>query len=107
MIMHIVSSAMRRGLIPSAATMTKNKNNKMQMKKKTKSRITKKSPIMDAIERYPEITPVLLGYGLHCVGCHFSQFDTIENGAKIHGMSQEDLKMMLKDVNAVISISVK
>ncbi len=69
------------------------------------SKITKESPIMDAIEKHPEIIPILLGYGLHCVGCHFSQFDTIENGAKIHGMSKENLKMMLKDVNAVISSS--
>ena len=66
--------------------------------------IKKESPIMDVLEKYPTIIPILLGYGLHCVGCHFSQFDTIENGAKIHGMSQEDLKMMLKDVNAVVKI---
>ena len=72
-----------------------------------KNKITKKSPIMKAIEKHPEIIPILLGYGLHCVGCSFSQFDTIENGAKLHGMSKENLKMMLKDVNAVISSSIR
>lgn len=75
--------------------------------KEAMGRITKESPIMDTIEKYPNIVPILLGYGLHCVGCHFSQFDTIEIGAKVHGMSQEDLKMMIKDVNAVISQELK
>ena len=70
-------------------------------------KITKNGKIMEAIEKHPEIVPVLLGYGLHCVGCSFSQFDTIENGAKLHGMSKENLKMMLKDVNAVVSQKIR
>ena len=54
---------------------------------------------MDAIMKYPEIAAVLTGYGLHCVGCHFSSIDTIQSGAKIHGFSDEELNLMLKDVN--------
>lgn len=59
--------------------------------------------LMDAIEKYPEIAPILTGYGLHCVGCHFSSFDTIEAGAKIHGLIGEDFEMMLKDINSIAS----
>ena len=62
---------------------------------------------MDVIEKYPEIAPILTGYGLHCVGCHFSSFDTVEAGSKIHGMDQETFEMMLKDVNAIALESVK
>jgi hybrid cluster-associated redox disulfide protein len=79
----------------------------MKRIKRSKSRITEKSHIMESLEKHPEIAPVLLGYGLHCVGCSFSRFDTIETGAKIHGMSRQDLKMMLKDVNAVVSLEIK
>jgi len=75
---------------------------KMQ-KQKIKQAITKDKSILEIVAEYPEVVPILMGYGLHCVGCHFSQFDTLENGARIHGMSKEDFNMMLKDVNALVS----
>ena len=68
-----------------------------------KQLITKDMPIMELVEKYPNIVPILMGYGLHCVGCSFSQLDTLENGAKIHGMDNESFEMMLKDVNTIIS----
>ena len=66
-----------------------------------KELITKDMLLMEVIEKYPSIAPILTGYGLHCVGCHFSSFDTVENGAKIHGMDEETFDMMLKDINIV------
>lgn len=71
------------------------------MKQKTEL-ITKDEKINDIIDKYPEITPILLGYGLHCVGCNFSHHDTIATGAKVHGLTDEDVEMMIKDANALI-----
>lgn len=65
--------------------------------------ITKDMLMNDIIEKYPEVAPILMGYGLHCVGCHFSSFDTLENGIKIHGMDEETFEMLMKDVNAIVS----
>jgi hybrid cluster-associated redox disulfide protein len=65
-------------------------------------KITDKTPINHLIEKHPEVIDILMAYGLHCVNCHFSEFDTIENGAMMHGMSKEEIKMMLKDVNKII-----
>lgn len=64
--------------------------------------ITKDMLMNDIIEKYPQVAPILMGYGLHCVGCHFSSFDTLENGIKIHGMDEETFEMLLKDVNSLI-----
>ena len=64
--------------------------------------ITKQTPINHLIENYPEAAEILMGYGLHCVGCHFSSFDTLEDGAMMHGLSDEDVELMLKDVNSVL-----
>jgi hybrid cluster-associated redox disulfide protein len=76
------------------------------MKKKSQEQlITKDTLLMKAIEEYPSIAPILTGYGLHCVGCSFSNFDTVEAGAKIHGMPKEEFEMMLKDINAIASES--
>ncbi|HEA46535.1 MAG TPA: DUF1858 domain-containing protein [Candidatus Pacearchaeota archaeon] len=64
--------------------------------------ITKEILINELIEKYPEIAEILMGYGLHCAGCHFSNEDTLELGAKIHGLNDEDIEMIIKDVNAVV-----
>lgn len=65
--------------------------------------ITKDNLINDLLEKNPEIAEILMAYGLHCVNCHFSEFDTLEDGAMVHGMSDEDIELMLKDVNKLIS----
>lgn len=75
-------------------------NSNMQNQKQL---ITKDMLITDVLERYPEVAPILMGYGLHCVGCNFSSFDTLEGAINIHGMPKEDFEMLLKDVNFLVS----
>ena len=65
-------------------------------------KVKKNMRINDLVNTYPDIIPLLMGYGLHCVGCSFSGQDTIESGAKLHGMSDEDIKMMVKDCNDLL-----
>lgn len=54
------------------------------------------------VQKYPQAAEVLLDYGLHCVGCFANTFDTIEMGAKVHGMSQEEMEEMLERINELI-----
>jgi|TARA_Y100000310_G_C20077201_1_gene532132 hybrid cluster-associated redox disulfide protein len=70
-------------------------------------KITKEMMINELIEKHPEVAPVLMGYGLNCVGCHFSSFDTIQKGAEIHGMPKDVFEMMLKDINTIVSERIK
>ena len=72
------------------------------MQEQSKSEITKEIPINDLINNHPDVIPVLMGYGLHCVGCSFASHDTLETGARMHGMNEEEVEMMIKDVNATI-----
>ena len=72
------------------------------MQEQSKSEITKEIPINDLINNHPDVIPVLMGYGLHCVGCSFASHDTLETGAKMHGMNEEEVEMMIKDVNTTI-----
>ena len=64
-------------------------------------KVTKKNLINELIEQHPEVTEILMGYGLNCVGCHFSSHDTLETGLKIHGLYHE-IEMILKDINRVV-----
>ena len=72
------------------------------MQEQSKSEITKEIPINDLINNHPDVIPVLMGYGLHCVGCSFASHDTLETGARMHGMNEEEVEMMIKDVNTTI-----
>ena len=65
--------------------------------------ITKKMNISEVVARWPETRLVLSEYNLHCVGCHASSFDTLEAGAKVHGMSEDEIDQMIDDLNIVIS----
>jgi len=69
---------------------------------KSKQLITKHTHINEILEKYPEAAVILTGYGLHCVGCSFSGFDTLEGAIKIHGMDKETFEMMLKDLNTIV-----
>ncbi|MDP3991903.1 MAG: DUF1858 domain-containing protein [Nanoarchaeota archaeon] len=69
--------------------------------------ITKETLINELLEKHPEIAEILMAYGLHCVGCHFSEFDTLEDGAMVHGMSDEDIEFMIRDANKVMKEKIK
>ena len=77
------------------------KNNK-KIKQKTK-KITRESNIAELVMEHPEVSEVLLAFGLHCVGCFASQFDTIGQGAEIHGMPDDEINELLDEVNKVIN----
>jgi hybrid cluster-associated redox disulfide protein len=81
--------------------MTQTKNNKTQKEKKIT--ITKDMNLGDVVFKYPEAAEVLTDYGLHCVGCYLNAFDTIETGAKIHEMSDEEINEMVDRVNEVVN----
>jgi hybrid cluster-associated redox disulfide protein len=64
--------------------------------------ITKDMNLADVIFKYPVIALVLLDHGLHCVGCIANAFDSIEGGAKIHGMSDEEIDDMVIKLNEAV-----
>lgn len=65
-------------------------------------KITKESNIAKVIKDYPQVIEVLLDWGLHCVGCSASVVDTIEAGAKVHGLSDEEITELVERINEVI-----
>ena len=77
---------------------TQNKKSKKELVK-----ITKDMNLGEVVYKYPETAEVLTDYGLHCVGCFANAFDTIEAGAKIHGMSDDEVEEMIDRVNEVIN----
>lgn len=62
--------------------------------------ITKDIKIEEVVTQYPETMMVFMKHGLHCVGCHVSAFESIEDGAMAHGINVDAL---VADLNRVIS----
>ncbi len=67
-----------------------------------KIEITKDMNLADVVFKFPKTAEVLLDYGLHCIGCAANSFDTIEMGAKVHGMSDSEIAEMVARLNEVI-----
>ena len=62
-------------------------------------KITKKSKLGDIVNKYPETFDVFSKHGLHCIGCVLAHFETIEDGAKAHGI---DVKKLVDDLNKAV-----
>jgi len=63
-------------------------------------KITKDMMIMEMLEKFPETLEVVFEYGIHCAGCGMSEYETIEQGAAVHGIDPDEL---LADLNELVS----
>ncbi len=63
--------------------------------------ITKEMTIEEVVSQYPETMMVFMRHGLHCVGCHVSAFESIEEGALAHGINVDAL---ISDLNKVVAM---
>lgn len=54
-------------------------------------KITKQMKIDEVIRKHPETVRVFEQLGIHCIGCIAASFENIEQGAKAHGITPEEL----------------
>jgi hybrid cluster-associated redox disulfide protein len=66
---------------------------------KKAAKITGSMTLGEAVSKYPRTMEVLFRYGLHCIGCHISAYETVEQGALAHGLSKEQVKQMIEEMN--------
>ena len=57
--------------------------------------ITKDMTIGDIVAANPDVVPVLLQAGMHCLGCPASQAETLEEAAMVHGLNIDTLMDMI------------
>ena len=53
--------------------------------------ITKDMTIGEILVNKPEVAPILMEMGMHCLGCPASQGESLEDAAAVHGMDIDDL----------------
>ena len=62
--------------------------------------ITKGMVIGQVVEEHPETVLVFFKHGLGCVGCAIARFESIEQGARAHGVEVDSLIADLNDAVA-------
>jgi len=60
------------------------------------AKVTKDTMIGELLQINADIAPLLLGIGMHCLGCPSSQMETIAEAAMVHGIDPDDL---VDDIN--------
>ena len=53
----------------------------------------------EIVQNFPQAVPLLAQAGLHCIGCHVSAFETLEQGCKAHGMNGKEIAELVKRIN--------
>lgn len=59
--------------------------------------INKNMTIGEIIRVDENIIPILLGSGMHCVGCPSAQGESLEEAAAVHGINADELEKAIND----------
>ena len=62
--------------------------------------ISKNTTIGELLQTNPEVAPILMEIGMHCLGCPSSQMESIGEAAMVHGI---DADLLVEKVNAHIA----
>ena len=61
--------------------------------------ITKEMTIGEILRTKPEIAPVLMNAGIHCLGCPSAQGESLEEAALVHGMDIDALMQEIAELD--------
>ena len=61
-------------------------------------KIAKEMNITEVVRRYPDTMMVFMYAGMGCFGCHAAQFESIEEGALVHGIDADKLVEALNEI---------
>ena len=63
-------------------------------------KLTKDMTIGQLIGSYPQVAPILMQVGMHCLGCPSAQAESLEEAAMVHGL---DADLLMEKINAFLN----
>lgn len=72
------------------------------METQTKQFVTRETTIGEIVEKYPEAISALESFGIHCLGCHVSPYESLEMGFAGHGLGEAEVEEAVAKLNEVI-----
>jgi len=58
--------------------------------------------IADIVEKHPELVPMIMDLGVHCIGCGAAMFETLGEGFAGHGIPDDEIDTMVEELNKYI-----
>ena len=62
--------------------------------------VTKDMTIGQLLMENPNVAPILMEVGMHCLGCPSAQAESLEDAAMVHGL---DADLLVKKINAFLN----
>ena len=62
--------------------------------------IRKEMTIGELLMTYPNVAPVLMEVGMHCLGCPSAQAESLADAAMVHGL---DADLLVEKINAFLN----
>jgi hybrid cluster-associated redox disulfide protein len=78
----------------------------MASRKNTSTIIKPTTKISEIAKEHPEAIELLVTeYDFHCIGCSLAQYETLEEGAHVHGIEGKNFTELLEKLEKVSSLS--
>ena len=61
------------------------------------AQVSKDMTIGEVLAMNPEVAPILMEIGMHCLGCPSAQMESLEEAAMVHGI---DADLLVEKINA-------
>ncbi|MCR5303529.1 MAG: DUF1858 domain-containing protein [Lachnospiraceae bacterium] len=61
--------------------------------------ITKQTTMGDILLKDPDLSYLLTGAGMHCIGCYVAVGETLEEACMVHGLDPDDI---LEGINSLL-----
>ena len=71
--------------------MKKRKTKNKSQKSGKSPEINKNMTFIKIMQKYPKAAKILMKRGMHCVGCGMAGYETLEQGAVMHGLDADKL----------------
>lgn len=62
--------------------------------------VSKDMTIGQLLENHPQVAPILMEIGMHCLGCPSAQMESLAEAAMVHGI---DADLLIEKINASIN----
>ena len=69
------------------------------------NKVTKDMLIGEIVSKYPESIEILMGAGMHCLGCPSSQMESLSDACAVHGISSDALLAAIKIRRKLLSVN--
>ena len=63
-------------------------------------KVTKDMTIGELIGSFPQVAPILMQIGMHCLGCPSAQAESLGEAAMVHGI---DADLLVEKINAFLN----